>query len=96
MTNCKKYDFHEIPSDVITMNSEFILTTERFQNRLVRIVFPDNIKSKHDISLYSTIGMACLGAKENCYVYANLATSVQKILIEKIIFQPEREKVFDL
>jgi hypothetical protein len=95
-TNSKKIDSHRIPDDVVTMNSELILTTDNFQKQLVKIVFPEDIKGKHDLSVYSAIGMACLGAKEKSYVYVNQNTSVQKILIEKIIFQPEREKLFYL
>ena len=92
----KKIDSNRIPDDVVTMNSEFILSTDSFQKQLVKIVFPEDIKGKHDISVYSAIGIACLGAKEKSYVYVNQNTSKQKLLIEKIAFQPEREKLFYL
>jgi len=94
--NSKKIDSHKIPDDVVTMNSEFILSTDSFQKQLVKIVFPDNIEDKHDMSVYSAIGIACLGAKEKSYVYVKQNSTIQKLLIEKIIFQPEKENVFYL
>lgn len=94
--NSKKIDSNRIPDDVVTMNSEFILSNDIFQKQLVRIVFPEDIKGKHDISVYSAIGIACLGAKEKSYVVVKQNTSEQKLLIEKIVFQPEREKLFYL
>lgn len=94
--NSKKIDSNKIPDDVVTLNSEFILSTDSFQKQLVKIVFPEDIKGKHDISVYSAIGIACLGAKEKSYVYVKQNTSEQKLLIEKIVFQPEREKLFYL
>lgn len=94
--NSKKIESHRIPADVVTINSEFIVSADNFQNRLLRVVFPENINDKNDISVYSAIGMACLGAKEKSYVYVSQSASVQKLLIEKIIFQPEREKLFYL
>ena len=85
-----------MPDDVITMNSEFILSTDSFQKQLVKVVFPEDIKGKHDISVYSAIGIACLGAKEKSYVSVNQKKYEQALFIEKIVFQPEREKLFNL
>lgn len=94
--NSKKIDSHRIPYNVVTMNSEFILSTDSVQKQLVKVVFPEDIKDKHDISVYSAIGMACLGAEEKSCVYVKQNAFAQKLLIEKIIFQPERKKLFYL
>ncbi len=94
--NSKKIDSSKMPDDVITMNSEFILSTDSFQKQLVKVVFPEDIKGKHDISVYSAIGIACLGAKEKSYVSVNQKKYEQALFIEKIVFQPEREKLFNL
>lgn len=92
-TNSKKIESHKIPNDVVTMNSEFILSSDRFKKQMVKIVFPESIEDKHDVSVYSAIGIACLGAKEKSYVVVKQNSTIQKLLIEKIIFQPEKEKV---
>ena len=94
--NSKKIAANRIPDDVVTINSEFILSIDGFQKQLVKVVFPEDIKDKHDISVYSAIGVAFLGAKENSYVYVDQNATKQKFLIEKILFQPEREKLYYL
>lgn len=94
--NSKKYESRKIPNNVVTLNSEVILANDDHQKKLVKIVLPQDISGKNDISVYSLLGLACIGTKENDFVYVQYQNSRQKLLVEKIIFQPEKEKVFYL
>lgn len=92
LTNSKKYESLKIPGNIVTINSKIILSSENNQKQLVKIVLPKDVKCINDISIYSPIGLACLGAKEMDIVYVKNKNSTQKLLIEKIVFQPEKEK----
>lgn len=91
----KKYNSSKIPKNVITMYSEFILVTEHKKKQLVRIVLPQNIQNNYDISIYNPIAIACLGAKEGNQVHFQYKGSCQKLLIEKLVSQPELIKPTD-
>jgi transcription elongation GreA/GreB family factor len=95
-TNSKKRDSQSFPDDIVTINSQVILAGANNSERLVRIVFPQDIVTSQDISVYSPLGIACLGARESTYVYVKHENSVEKFCIEKIIFQPERAGAFHL
>lgn len=95
-TNSKKYESRKIPKNVVTLNSEVILVNNDHEKQFVKIVLPENINSKHDISVYSPLGLACIGAKENDFLYVPYQNSPQKLFVEKIIFQPEKAKAFYL
>ncbi len=94
--NSKKYNSDNIPFNIVTLNSEIILVSEKMQKQLVKIVLPSHLNGKNDISVYSPIGMACLGKKEKDYVYVKHGNNPHKLQIEKIIFQPEKEKAYYL
>lgn len=91
--NSKKYNSGNIPGNIVTLNSEIILVSEKMQKQLVRIVLPISLNGKNDVSIYSPIGIACLGKREKDYVYVKHKGNPQRLRIEKIIFQPEKEKV---
>ena len=92
----KKFGSNEISPDVVTLNSKIVLSTESKRIRLVKIVLPHEIEEKGDISVYSPLGIACLGSKEGDYVFVKSLDKEKQFLIEKIIFQPEKEKLFYL
>ena len=94
--NSKKFKPQKIPNNCVTLNSEIILSNTDNQKQLVKIVLPQNIYGKHDISVNSLLGVACIGAKEHDFIYVNYSGTKQKLLIEEIVFQPEKEKKFNL
>lgn len=94
--NSKKFNSNTIPDNIVTLNSEVILTNEEMQKQLVKIVLPQNIEGKNDISVYSSIGIAILGKKEKDFIFVKQGNSNQELQIEKILFQPEKEKLFYL
>jgi len=89
----KKYDSISIPDNVITLNSEIILVSEETHKQLVKIVLPQDVNGKNDISVYSPIGIAILGKKEKDFVFIKNKKTYLKIQIEKLVFQPEKEKI---
>jgi len=95
-SNSRKHDSRSIPIDVVTINSEILLIGERGNKRCVKIVFPQHMESFDDISVYSPLGVACLGAKEQDIITVKNKDSEERYIIDKIIFQPERSKAFHL
>ena len=92
----KKYFSNEVPNNIVTMNSEIILADIQKNERKIRIVYPEDIKSPDDISICSSLGAACLGAAEKSYIYYYDENGYQRALIKKILFQPEKEKLYHL
>ena len=92
----RKYDPNEIPENVVTMNSELILNLEHQNLQKIRIVYPEEITFSYDRSIYSPLGSACIGAKEKSYVFYEEEEGKTWAYIEKILFQPEKEKIFNL
>lgn len=92
----KIYESLDIPKNIVTINSKIILSTESGYKQIVSIVLPGDIENRNDVSIYSPIGLACLGAKEKDYVHVNFKSTTQRFLIEKIVFQPEMEKLLYL
>lgn len=92
----KIYQSLNVPKNIVTINSKIILSTENEHKHFVTIVLPGDIKNRNDVSVYSPIGLACLGAKEKEYVNVDFKSVTQRLFIEKIVFQPEREKLLYL
>ncbi|GAF02999.1 GreA/GreB family elongation factor [Saccharicrinis fermentans] len=91
--NSVKYDSNDIPKDVVTLNSEVLLANADHQRQLVKIVLPEKIHGRHDISVYSLLGLACIGSRESECLQVQHHNSKQKLFVEKIMFQPEKENV---
>jgi regulator of nucleoside diphosphate kinase len=96
ISRCKKVDSRWIPDDIVTLNSEVIIITDEKQKCRVRIVIPKDSGDQCDVSVYSPLGIACLGARESTCGYIPCGNTRQKVQIEKLVFQPEKEKQFFL
>ena len=92
----KKYDAENIPDDIVTMNSEILVTLDNRKEQKIRIVFPGDVRNPGDISIYSPMGAACLGEHENTRVSFFDGAGYNQAVIEKVLFQPEKEKLFYL
>lgn len=92
----KIYQSLNVPKNIVTINSKIILSTENKHKHFVTIVLPGDIKNRNDVSVYSPIGLACLGAKEKDFVNIKFKNATQRLFIEKIVFQPEKEKLLYL
>ncbi|MFO7933629.1 MAG: hypothetical protein R6U78_06070 [Bacteroidales bacterium] len=95
-SSSRKFYSTEIPENVVTMNSEVILRMENDRRLRIRIVYPENVLGPKDISIYDSIGLACLGATENSCIEYMDDNGKNVAMIEKIVFQPEKEKLYYL
>lgn len=96
VSNSKKMDAAKFPGDIVTLRSRVLLQTGENKKMLVRIVFPQDMKEEIDISVYSPLGRACLGAREKSYICFTEEGSEKRYFIDQIVFQPEREKLYHL
>ena len=92
----KKYYSNKVPDNIVTMNSQVILQYENKQEQTIRIVYPEDIKSSNDKSIYSPVGTACLGATEKSFIYYKDDSRYNRAYNKKLVFQPEKEKIFHL
>jgi regulator of nucleoside diphosphate kinase len=80
-----------IPSDVITMNSKVVLRDLAAGERLcLTLVFPDAVA--HDaqhVPVLSPLGLALLGCRVGDVLEYSEPGRPQRLLIEKIEYQPE-------
>ncbi len=96
LSTSKKFYSERIPDDIVTMNSEVTILINNYRERTIRIVFPQDITGPDDVSIYSSLGSACLGSSENSIVFYREGAVDYKARIKRIIFQPEKEKQFSL
>ncbi|MCU4163827.1 hypothetical protein [Carboxylicivirga caseinilyticus] len=92
----KKYSNKDIPKNAVTLNSELVITNNEFQKQLVRIVLPQDMIGKHDISLYNILAIACLGAMEKDDIVVDFNKSIQRFHIEKVAFHSDSNKLFHI
>ncbi|MDX9714018.1 MAG: nucleoside diphosphate kinase regulator [Dissulfurispiraceae bacterium] len=91
-------DSKDIPSHVVTMNSKVHLKDiDTADEMTYTLVFPKNANIKEGaISILAPIGAAILGYKEGDVVEWKVPSGIRKILIEKVIYQPEAAGDFHL
>lgn len=106
LNTAHKVKSDEIPSNVVTMNSEL---TIRFvvsgKTKTVRIVYPTEANAtntdggnKDDIPVYSPLALSLLGLHEHdmCYSRKEDAIAEEPVIIDKILFQPEAHRNYNL
>jgi regulator of nucleoside diphosphate kinase len=84
-------DPHDIPSDVITMNSTVILVDlDTGEEETYTLVFPENADlGKGKISIFAPIGTAMLGYEVGDIFEWEVPAGIRKLRVEKILYQPE-------
>lgn len=87
----KKIDSKKIEPDVITMNSEVLLSfLKNGQTKIVKLVYPEKASFKDGLlSVLSPLGCALLGYKKGDIVSFNSPGGLQTVRIDDILFQPE-------
>ncbi|MFO7658463.1 MAG: GreA/GreB family elongation factor [Bacteroidales bacterium] len=96
LSNSKKSLSENIPENIVTMNSQIRLLSDNKQQQTIKIVFPEDVSEPGDISVYSPLGVACLGSEEKSFICYYDGKGYTRVKIEKVIFQPEKEKLFYL
>jgi regulator of nucleoside diphosphate kinase len=87
---------HEIPDDVITMNSQVRLRDlDTGQELLYRLVFPSQAWGKADaLSVLSPLGTALLGYRVGDTLCAKTPGGERKLQVVELLHQPEwRERI---
>ena len=96
LNRCRKYYSEEIPENIVTMNSELSILTEENDEKTIKIVYPEDVTKPENISVYSSLGLACLGRKEGSKISYYEDDVFKTAVIKKITFQPEKEKLYNL
>ena len=81
----------EVPAEIVTMNTQFILRDEKTgQRRVLRIVFPDDADADAgNISVLEALGTQLLGASAQRPVDWPFGDGVHRLRVERVLYQPE-------
>lgn len=91
-----------IPDNIVTMNSNVVIKFVRSgETKTIKIVYPDDqgmIKNQDSetIPVYSPLAISILGRKEHELCFSRRGEDEEPVLIDKILFQPEAHKLFNL
>ncbi len=99
LENAEIVDPHQMPADVVTMNSEALvrdLSTDAVEK--IRVVFPGAAApAKGAISVLAPLGLALLGTRAGDEVNWDVPGGGKRQLrVENITYQPEASGRFDL
>lgn len=88
---------HDIPSDVITMNSTVLLQdVDTKEDETYTLVFPEDANLEQaKLSVLAPIGTAMLGYKVGDVFEWNVPAGTRRLQVIKIIYQPEASGDFD-
>jgi regulator of nucleoside diphosphate kinase len=92
-------DAHDIPANVVTMNSRATLADEDSGEQMTwTVVYPPNADfGSGRLNVFSPAGLALLGAKRGERIRFTPPSGAEKTLkIEQILFQPEAADNFTL
>ncbi|MGF6411792.1 regulator of nucleoside diphosphate kinase [Paraburkholderia sp. MM5496-R1] len=92
-------DSHDIPADVVTMNSQATLIDAASGEQMTwTVVYPPNADfAQGRLNVFSPAGLALLGARRGESVRFTPPSGDQKVLkLDKILYQPEAADDFSL
>jgi regulator of nucleoside diphosphate kinase len=81
----------EIPSDVVTMNSQVLLCDiDTLETMTYTLVFPKDADiDSGSISVLAPVGTAILGYRQGDIVEWPVPAGIRRLRIEKVLYQPE-------
>ena len=93
----------EIQEDTVTMNSDIMVRSTRTGLKsIIRIIYPaekplfENLQDKvRYLTIYDPIALGLLGHKVDD-MCCDFQDSLEPVVIEKVLFQPETYKLFNL
>lgn len=86
-----------IPPDVITMNSKVRFKTENDEIWEYSLVFPEDANiAQNKISIMSPVGCSLIGHKVGSKITLPTPKGRKELVVEEIIYQPERSGDLDL
>jgi regulator of nucleoside diphosphate kinase len=83
---------HEIPANIVTMNSQATLSDETSGEQMTwTVVYPPDADFENGrLNVFSPLGLALLGAKRGDRIRFTPPSGTEKVLkLEQILFQPE-------
>jgi len=88
----------DIPPDVVTMNSTVLFRDlEDGEEMTCTLVFPAQADiSQNKLSILAPIGTALIGYRVGSEIEWKVPSGVQRIRVEKILYQPESEGNYEL
>ncbi|MGF6806102.1 regulator of nucleoside diphosphate kinase [Paraburkholderia sp. Clong3] len=92
-------DSHDIPADVVTMNSQATLSDAASGEQMTwTVVYPPNADlAQGRLNVFSPAGLALLGARRGESIRFTPPSGDQKVLkLDKILYQPEAADDFSL
>jgi regulator of nucleoside diphosphate kinase len=92
-------DAHDIPANVVTMNSRATLADQASGEQMTwTVVYPPNADfGSGRLNVFSPAGLALLGAKRGATIrFTPPSGAQQRLKIEQILFQPEAADDFTL
>jgi len=94
-----KIKSESIPDNIVTMNSNVVIKFVRSgEIKTVKIVYPDDPgqDSENNIPVYNPLAISILGRKEHDVCFSRRGVEEEPVMIDKILFQPEAHKLFNL
>jgi regulator of nucleoside diphosphate kinase len=89
-------DPQQVARDVVTMNSKVVLQLDD-EHRELALVYPEEADERYGkLSVLSDVGTAILGYQEGDVFEWMIADRTRRILIDKVIYQPESSGDFHL
>ena len=87
---------HEIPADVITVNSHVILyDMDGDETMDLTLVFPGGPLTDDSVSVLAPIGTAMLGYRTGDIFEWDTPGGKRRIRVEQVLFQPESSGIYD-
>ncbi|MEO8921148.1 MAG: GreA/GreB family elongation factor [Polyangiaceae bacterium] len=88
----------EVPATVVTMNSQVEVSDLDTEERsCLTLVFPSMAGSDAGrVSVLASLGTALLGSREGHSIELKTPRGVQRLRVERILYQPEAAGRFDL
>jgi regulator of nucleoside diphosphate kinase len=81
-----------VPADVVTMNTQVVLSDDKGGQQLVRVVYPTEADAAPGlISVVDALGTALLGASLGDIVECNLPDGPYRLRVDKVAYQPESD-----
>jgi regulator of nucleoside diphosphate kinase len=80
-----------VPADIVTMNTEVILSDEGTrERRVVRVVYPEDADAARGlVSVLDALGTALLGASPGDVIELDLSDGPRYLRVESVVYQPE-------
>lgn len=88
----------DIPSDIITMNSEFVLEDlDSGDETTYSLVYPEDADFlENRISIIAPVGTAIIGYRQGDEIKWRIPSGTARLKIKKVMYQPEASGDFEL